>query len=150
MHGLIGEYVDSPGMTTLVVYASLSGNTKAVAEYIAGKTGGVAVDIKNAPADLTPYDTVIFGSRVHAGGTSKPMQRYIGENYGVLKEKKVAFYLCCMFKGEKAEKQLIDATADLGICNGRYFIAGKKAVASGGEIDEFIATFDSLALGDMI
>ena len=137
-------------MTTLVVYASLTGNTKAVAEYIAGKTGGVAVDIKNAPSDLSPYDTVIFGSRVHAGGTSKPMQKYIGENYGQLLEKKVAFYLCCMFKGEKAEKQLADAMVALGISNGKYFIAGKKAVVSGGEIDEFIAGFDDLALGDMI
>ncbi len=137
-------------MTTLVVYASLTGNTRAVAEYIAGRTGGVAVDIKNAPTDLEPYDTVIFGSRVHAGKTSKPMQRYIGENYGVLKEKKVAFYLCCMFKEEKAEKQLIDATVELGICNGTYFIAGKKAAADGAEIDEFIAGLDGLALGDMI
>ena len=137
-------------MTTLIVYASLTGNTKAVAEYIAQKTGGVAVDIKKAPKDLGPYDTVIFGSRVHAGGTSKPMQKYIGENYDVLLEKRVAFYLCCMFTDEKAKKQLMDASVALGICNGEYFVAGKKLAADGARIDEFIAEIEDLPVGDMI
>ena len=137
-------------MTTLVIYASLTGNTKAVAEYIAQKTGGMAVDIKKAPKDLSPYDTIIFGSRVHAGGTSKPMQRYIGENYSVLQEKRVAFYVCCMFTDEKAEKQLMDASVALGISNGDYFVAGKKLAVDGTRIDEYIAKVESLPVGDMI
>ncbi|MBO7205016.1 MAG: hypothetical protein J6V08_01185 [Candidatus Methanomethylophilaceae archaeon] len=137
-------------MYTLVLYASLTGNTKAVAEYIAEKTDGVAMDIKNAPNDLSGYDTVIFGSRVHAGGVSKPMQRYIGENYDILLQKKVAYYLCCMFTGDKAEKQMANASASLGIFNGTYFVAGKKLAADGEQIDEFITKLDTIGIGDMI
>jgi menaquinone-dependent protoporphyrinogen oxidase len=137
-------------MSTLVLYASLTGNTKAVAEYIAEKTNGVAMDIKNAPNDLSKYDTVIFGSRVHAGGVSKPMQKYIGENYDILLQKKVAYYLCCMFTGDKAEKQMVNASVLLGISNGTYFVAGKKLVTDGKQIDEFIAKLDSIGIGDMI
>lgn len=150
MHRLLHDHVISYVMSTLVVYASLSGNTKAVAEYIADKTGGTAVNIKNAPSDLSPYDTVIFGSRVHAGGTSKAIHKYIGENYGVLSQKKTAFFLCCMFTGEKAEKQMADATVEFGITYGKYFVAGKKAVQDGKEIDEFIAEVGRREPGDMI
>lgn len=137
-------------MSTLVLYASTTGNTRAVADYIAKKTGGSAVDIKSAPADLSQYDTVIFGSRIHAGKTSKAMQEYIGVNYDVLKQKKVAFFICCMFKEQKAEKQLADAVVSLGIVNGRYFIAGKKVAADGKKIDEFIAGLDNIEIGDMV
>lgn len=137
-------------MSTLIIYASMSGNTKAVAEYIANKTGGTAVTIKNVPADISAYDTVIFGSRVHAGGVSKPMQEYIGKNYDALKEKKVAFFTCCMFSGEKGDKQLADASCALGIPNGMYFVAGKKLVADGKQIDEFISKLDSVEIGDLI
>ena len=146
----IPKHFDDCDMTTLILYASLTGNTRAVAEYIAQKTGGTAVDIKSAPKDLSSYDTVIFGSRVHAGGTSKPMQKYIGENYDVLLKKRVAFYLCCMFTDEKAKKQLADASVPLGICNGEYFVAGKKLVSNGEKIDKFIAEVEDLPIGDMI
>ena len=137
-------------MTTLILYASMSGNTKAVAGYIANATNGIAMDIKNAPSDLSEYDTVIFGSRVHAGGTSKAMQKYIGENYDTLLTKKVAFYICCMFTGDKAEKQLMDASIQLGISNGAYFVGGKKLVADGKEIDAFLNKVKGLGIGDMI
>ena len=34
-------------MTTAIIYVSKTGNTRKVAEYIAGKIGAEAIDVKN-------------------------------------------------------------------------------------------------------
>lgn len=130
-------------MKTLILYSSTTGNTKAVAQYMANKTGGTAVDAKKAPADISGYDTVILGSRVHAAGISKHIVRFATERKDELAQKNVAFYLCCMFTDEKADEQVRATAKKLGISKGTYFVGGKKLAEDGKQIDEFLSGIDS-------
>ncbi|MGN1044516.1 MAG: flavodoxin domain-containing protein [Candidatus Methanomethylophilaceae archaeon] len=126
-------------MKALILYSSTTGNTKAVAQYMANKTGGTAADVKDAPADISGYDTVILGSRVHAAGISKNIVKFAEERKDELAQKNVAFYLCCMFTDEKADAQVKTASEKLGISKGTYFVGGKKLAEDGKQIDEFLA-----------
>ena len=60
-------------MRTLVVYSSLTGNTKKVGEAIASglPAGTEAVSIKEVPADLADYDCVFIGFWVDRGTADK-------------------------------------------------------------------------------
>ena len=60
-------------MRTIVVYSSLTGNTKKIAEAIAGALpeGTAAVPVKEAPADLADYDCVFLGFWVDRGNADK-------------------------------------------------------------------------------
>lgn len=128
-------------MKSVVIYSSVAGNTKAVAEYIANKTGGTAVSIDQVkPLDLEGCDTVIFGSRVHAGSIKKAIVDYNAANKDALAGMKKAFFVCCVYKEEKAEKQVAKFANQLGISTGTYFNKGKKLVTEDpAEIDDFIA-----------
>lgn len=126
-------------MKCVVIYASTTGNTKAVAEYIAKQTDGVAVDVKDAkPLDLEGYDTVIFGSRVHAGNVSKRIAEFVKNNQESMKGMKKAFFLCSMFEGEKGEAQVAKVAQQLQISKATYFAKGKALAQEGSEIDEFL------------
>ena len=93
-------------MSLIAIYASSRGNTKAVAEYIASKTGGKAVDVANAASeDLSSYDTIVIGGRVWAGSVPKELVEYVKNNKEVISQKKSAFYVCCMYNDEKGQKQ---------------------------------------------
>ena len=51
----------------LLLYKSQTGFTKRYAEWIAAETGAVLMDLKKArPEQLSGYDTIVFGSRLHA------------------------------------------------------------------------------------
>ena len=128
-------------MKSVVIYASSGGNTKAVAEYIASKTNGTAVSIADAkPLDLEGCDTLIYGSRVHAGSIKKSIIEFNDANKDAVKGMKKAFFVCCVYKEEKAEGQVAKYASQLGISVGTYFNKGKKLVTENpGEIDEFIA-----------
>ena len=132
-------------MKAVVIYSSVSGNTKAVAEYIASKTNGIAVSIKDVkPIDLEGCDTVIFGSRVHAGSIKKAIVDYVAANKASLEGMKKAFFCCSMYDGEKGEKQVAKAAQALGISTGTYFTKGKKLVTEDpAEIDDFLAHIES-------
>lgn len=126
-------------MKSLVVYTSTTGNTKAVAEYIAAKTEGTAVEAKNASSvDLQQYDAVYIGSQIHAGKISKGILEFMDSNKDVLAGKKVAYFLCGMFTGDKGKKQLDSIKSQYHIGNCAYFVKGKKLVETGEEIDPFI------------
>ncbi|MFH0847179.1 MAG: flavodoxin family protein [Chloroflexota bacterium] len=61
-----------------VIYASLSGNTKQIAEAIAGELGIKAEDVKTKK-ELQPESAVILGSYCH-GGPSRELLRFIEKN----------------------------------------------------------------------
>ena len=53
-------------MTALVVYESIYGNTRAIAEAIAEGLGGAAVaTVQQAPQDLGDCDLLVVGSPTH-------------------------------------------------------------------------------------
>ena len=130
-------------MSTIIVYASTGGNTKAVAEYIASKTGGEAVSVSDADSkDLSSYDTVIIGGRVWAGGIPKELVSYVQKNKDVISQKKSAFFVCCMYNDDKGQKQCDALASEVGISNHVFFNKGKKLVKENPKpIDDFIATF---------
>ena len=52
-----------------VIYSSLTGNTKAIAEKIAGAAGEADLfEVKNVPADLSKYEVVAIGYWLKRGG----------------------------------------------------------------------------------
>jgi flavodoxin len=107
---------------TLVVYYSKTGNTRTVAEAIAGKLGSDLQEVNEqgaaqAPAkDPSAYDLVVVGTPVNGFSPSIPIQGYLKENRGRLPN--VALY---------ATYSLWPA----GTLGGMEKLAGKKPVASG-------------------
>ena len=80
-------------MAILVVYESMFGNTKAVAEAIAAGlgTGDVTVCVAaSAPrGDLSRFDLVVAGGPTHAWGLARPTTRraapqYVARSHGAL------------------------------------------------------------------
>jgi len=130
-------------MSSIVIYASTGGNTKAVAEYIANKIGCVAKDVSSVQKeDLDSYDTVIVGGRVWAGSIPKNLDAFLVDSKDVISTKRSAFFVCCMYNDEKGQKQCDGLAAKYGIDNHTFFNKGKKLVAEGGSaIDDFIKTF---------
>lgn len=52
-----------------VIYSSLTGNTRAIAEKIAGAAGEADLfEVKNAPADFSEYEVVAIGYWLKRGG----------------------------------------------------------------------------------
>jgi menaquinone-dependent protoporphyrinogen oxidase len=129
-------------MSTIVIYASTGGNTKAVAEYIASKMQGKALDVSSAESeDLSSYDTIIIGGRVHAGNLPKNLVAFVEKNKDVISQKKSAFFDCCMYNDDKGQKQSDKLAAELGISKHTFFNKGKKLVKEDPSlIDEFIAS----------
>ncbi len=131
-------------MKSVVIYSSLTGNARAVAEYIAEKTNGDAINIKKKPS-VDGYDIVIFGSMVHAGRISGKIRRFIAKNNGSLSKKNVSLFVTCdESNNEKAQKQLdrITNNIDLRFKNTAYFVKGKELVKTGKCIDDFIKSLN--------
>lgn len=108
-------------MKKLVVFYSLEGHTKSIANIIAEELncdllelkpekeipktgfkkflwGGMSVVFKEKPMlknkipSLTEYDTIFIGTPIWAGTYAPPINTFISENE--IKEKKVAFFAC--------------------------------------------------------
>lgn len=59
-----------------VVYASLTGNTRKVAQALAEAVGGVLVDVRRDPLPrLEPGDVVFVGDGVYGGRPSRALRR---------------------------------------------------------------------------
>ena len=129
-------------MKTIIVYYSMSGNVKQIAEAISEKTGADLLALHPVKAypdkgakkylwggksalmgdkpKLQPYifnaekyDTVIFGSPVWASSFTPPLRSFIEENRSALDGKRMAAFVCYMGSGDK--KALIKLKKALGI-----------------------------------
>ena len=80
-------------MKSIVLYSSLTGNTKQVAEAITSvlPAGTPCVDMKQLPADLADYDLVVAGFWVDRG-TANAEARKVLET---LNNKHVAIFATC-------------------------------------------------------
>ena len=126
-------------MTSVVVFASKTGNTRYVAEQISGKMAADIIDLGKEDADLSKYDEVVIGSGVYAGKLSKKIRSFLDENKDTLSEKKVSFYLCCVFKDEKGQKQLDGLMSKYAFISKKVFFSGKKKGPDAAvEIEEFV------------
>lgn len=126
-------------MSTIIVYSGGS-NTEAVAEYIAQKTGGKAVTVQEASSvDMESFDRIIIGTRVRAGKVPSDLSEYISNNRKMIDERSPAFYLCCLYSGEKGRRQLEKISSELGLPRCVYINKGKKAVKEADSpVDRFI------------
>ena len=77
-------------MSTIILYSSLTGNTKSVAEAMASvmPEGTPCVPVKEAPANLADYDTVFVGFWVDRGTANKEAAKLIE----TLNNKHVVFF----------------------------------------------------------
>lgn len=110
-----------------VIYATgMTKNTKKVAEYIAKKTESDIFNLKEITLiNMDEYDSIIFGTGIHAGKPYKPLVEFLDKNKDNLNGKKLHLFIECMYNGEKGDKQR-DAVAEmLGIHDAVYF--NKKA-----------------------
>ncbi len=60
-----------------VIYSSTTGNTKAIAEEIAGTAGADLFRVQDAPADLSAYEVVALGYWLRRGGPDDLMKAYL-------------------------------------------------------------------------
>lgn len=80
------------GNKTLVIYKSKYGSTERYAKWIAKKTGAEIADLATfALSKLADYDTVIFGSSLHAGKIIHI--EFITSNWDLLKKKQVVVFV---------------------------------------------------------
>ncbi|MBQ9886241.1 MAG: flavodoxin family protein [Lachnospiraceae bacterium] len=129
-------------MKTAIVYYSMSGNTKFIADKIAENIdadviriepvkaypdsgvrkfiwGGKSAVMGNTPKlqpydfDADKYDTIIFGTPVWASTFTPPIRTFIEENKASLAEKKVAVFIC--FSGGGADKAIDKLKKYIGI-----------------------------------
>lgn len=129
-------------MKTAFIYGTgLTKHTKAIAEYMASKTGGEAFNAKTvADFDFDAYDNIVIGTNVHAGKPNKHIVAFVDKNRSKLGEKKVHIFISCMFNNEKGETQRIKISEKLGIGNSVFFSTNDPKNESGIPVkaDEFI------------
>lgn len=119
-------------MKTAIIYYSMSGNTKTVAEKIAGQLSADLIEVqpvKEYPSKgfrkfiwggksavmgdkpkLLPYvfddsyERIVFGTPVWASSFTPPIRTFIEENRDALKGRKTAVFVC--FSGGGADKAI--------------------------------------------
>jgi menaquinone-dependent protoporphyrinogen oxidase len=97
---------------TLIAYATRYGCTRKAAEALRERLGGevALVDLKDdGDPDPGPFDAVIVGGSIQAGSVQKRVRAYCETRSGLLLGKRLGLYLCCMYEGDVAAKQLADA-----------------------------------------
>ena len=88
-------------MKLLLVYASIHGSTREVAEYMARAFGWEGFEVDLANVDTLPdvkreYDAVILGSAVHNGRVLPEMVNYINRVREALVKKPLYLWVTCI------------------------------------------------------
>jgi len=98
--------------TTTILYATRNGTTARAAGILADELAGGA-DLreigKGGDAELAGYDTVLVGGSIRAGQVHKDVTALCRRHGPTLLEKRLGLFLCHMYDGETAQKQLEDA-----------------------------------------
>lgn len=131
---------------TAILYATgITKNTKKIAEYIATKTDADTFNLKDINIlDLSEYDTIIFGTGIHAGSPYKPVVSFIETQGSQLSNKKVKLFISCMFSGEKGDNQCLAVADRLGISDAVYFCKKGETMNSAGvpnKVDTWLNEF---------
>lgn len=95
-------------MSTLIIYSTKHGAAGKCALMLSKKISG-QVDVHNlkeadAP-DLARYEKVVIGGSIYMGRVQKEVSQFCSQNLETLRNKKLGFFLCCMFK-DNLEAQL--------------------------------------------
>ena len=86
-------------MKILIVYASKTGTTEKCVGILGQNLKDVTIinltAIQNE--DINKYDLIIIGSPIRMGMIHKKVKEFINKNTEILKNKKVAYFICCGF-----------------------------------------------------
>ena len=99
-------------MKTLIIYATNHGATTEAAIHLKTIVGGDVdvMDVKESPkVDISPYDTVLVGGSIHAGGIQRRIRKFCEANEAALLRKKLGLFVSCMYEGDKARAQFDQA-----------------------------------------
>jgi len=85
-------------MKTLIIYASKTGTTEKCAKKIKSHLrDSKLVNIRNQRENINKYDLIIVGTPIRMGMIDRKIKKFLIDNIEVLKEKKVAYFICCGF-----------------------------------------------------
>ena len=129
---------------TAVIYATgMTKNTKKVAEYIARRIGADIFNLKEITMiNTAEYDTIVFGTGIHAGKPYKQLVEFVDKNKDALVQKKLYLFIECMYNGEKGDAQRDAVAQQLGIQKTVYFNKKAEEMNEAGfpkAVDDFIA-----------
>ena len=98
---------------TLIVFASNHGAVEKCARELFRQMDG-KVDICNLNRrefipDLLKYDSIIIGGSIHSGKIQEGIAEFCDEHLGLLNTKHLGLFICCLYSGEKARRQLEEA-----------------------------------------
>ncbi len=131
-------------MGKAIIYATgMTKHTKEVAEYMARQIGADIFNLKQiTKINLTDFDTVVFGTGVHAGKPYKPVKEFLEANRDALAGKKLYLFIECMYNGEKGDAQRDKIAEELGIPDAVYFNTKGCEMNEAGfpvAVDEFLS-----------
>ncbi len=129
---------------TAILYASgMTKNTKRLAEYIARKVDADTFNLKEMTLiDVSGYETIVFGTGIHAGKPYKQVLSYVQANKKALEGKDVKLFMACMYNDEKGKDQCAKVSKEFGIPDAVFFNKKEKEMNEEGfpvSVDAFIA-----------
>ncbi|MEI7594431.1 MAG: flavodoxin domain-containing protein [Bacteroidota bacterium] len=100
-------------MRAAIIYISNHGTTEKIAHILQseiGKDNSQLFNLKeNIHFDLSEFDVVFIGGSIHAGLIQKKITAFCQNRIKSLLQKKVGLFLCGMYEGKEAEKQISNA-----------------------------------------
>ncbi len=99
-------------MKTLIVYRTTHGCTERIAREIGSRLGEKVdyLDLKQKKMpDMKGYDRIIVGGSIHAGQIQHKVKEFCAKNREILLSKELGLFICCMYEGDLARKQLQEA-----------------------------------------
>ncbi|WKY44753.1 flavodoxin domain-containing protein [Eubacteriaceae bacterium ES2] len=85
-------------MKTLILYASNCGYTEDCAKKLKNMLSGEIAILnieKQAPQDLSSYDTVLIGGSIYMGQIQKKIKAFCSTNENILQEKNLGLFISC-------------------------------------------------------
>ena len=108
-------------MKSIVIYTSKSGNTKKIAEAVAGELSCKAINFADAgELNLSEFDFIVLGYYIDQGSPEKEFKKFISQS---VKNKKVGFFITLGADVPSAHAtQAIDQGKELFMQNGNEIL----------------------------
>ena len=96
-------------MRVLIAFRSRYGTTEACSRSLAGqlKADTECVDLaRRGNIDARPFDVVLIGGSIYGGKIQREVTWFCDRGREALLERRVGIFLCCLYRGERAQAQL--------------------------------------------
>ncbi|TGE38920.1 flavodoxin [Desulfosporosinus fructosivorans] len=114
-------------MKTAIIFSSTHGTTEKASQLLREHLQGEVdvIDLKKCSnLSLSGYNSIILGSSIYAGSVKSKLKQFVKQNQIDLATKKLGLFLCCMYEGDKANKQFETAypleLRKLSVSNGLF------------------------------